>query len=126
MSKKHKKVCGVLHYIEHSVILVSTVTGCVSISTFASLVGIFVGIKSSAVGLKICVITAGIKKYESINKKNKKNHDKTVSLAKSKLNSRDVLIVKALIDSNIIYDEFVSIKLQEYDDMKEEIKDLMT
>ena len=35
MSKKHKKDCGVLNYIKHSLILVSTVTGCVSISTFA-------------------------------------------------------------------------------------------
>ena len=40
--------------------LVSTVTGCVSISDFSSLVGIPVGIVSSALGLKICVITAGI------------------------------------------------------------------
>ena len=61
MSKKHKKVCGVLTYIEHLLILVSTVTAYVSISAFASLVGIHVGITSSAVRLKICVITAGIK-----------------------------------------------------------------
>ena len=40
--------------------LVSTVTGCVSISDFSSLVGIPVGIASSALGLKVCVITAGI------------------------------------------------------------------
>ena len=62
MGKKRKKVCRVLNYIEHLLILVSTVTGCVSISAFASLVGIPVGIANSLVGLKICVITAGIKK----------------------------------------------------------------
>ena len=56
MCKKHKKVCGVLNYIEHLLILVSTVTGCVSIFAFASLVGIPVDITSSAVGLKICTI----------------------------------------------------------------------
>ena len=61
MSKKHKNVCGVLNYIEHSLI---QVTGCVSIFDFASLVGIPVDISSSAVGLKICVINAGIKKYK--------------------------------------------------------------
>ena len=61
MSRKHKKVCGVLTYIEHLLILVSTVTACASISAFASLVGIHVGITNSAVGLKICVITPGIK-----------------------------------------------------------------
>ena len=40
MSKKHKKVYRVLNYIEHLLILLSTVTGCVSISVFAFLVGI--------------------------------------------------------------------------------------
>ena len=44
----------------------SAVTGCVSISAFPSLVGIPVYITSSAVGLKICAITAGIKKYKPI------------------------------------------------------------
>ena len=49
-------------------------------------------------------------------------------LAKSKLNSIDVLISKALIDSGITHDEFVLINnaLKEYEDMKEESKDLKT
>ena len=38
MSKKYKKTCKYLSYIEHLLILVSTVTGYVSISAFASLV----------------------------------------------------------------------------------------
>ena len=42
MSKKHKKVCRVLNYIEHLFILISAVTGCVSISAFAYLVDISV------------------------------------------------------------------------------------
>ena len=73
MSKKHKKVLYYfvrgLNYIEHLLISMSTVTGCVSISAFASLVGIPVGITSFAIGLKVCVISARIKKYESIIKK---------------------------------------------------------
>ena len=128
MSKKHKKVCTTLNYIEHFLILGSTITGCVSISAFASLVGIPIGIASSTIGLKICVITAGIKKYKSIIKKKKKKHDKIVLLAKSKLNSIEVLISKALIDSVISHDEFVLINnvLKEYNEMKEEIKNLKT
>ena len=128
MCKKHKKVCGVLNYIEHLLILVSTVTGCVSISDFSSLVGIPVGITSSAIGLEICVVTAGMKKYKSIIKKKKKKHDKIILLAKYKLNSIEVLISKVLIDSNITHDEFVSTNnvLKEYDNMKEEINNLRT
>ena len=47
-------------------------------------------------------------------------------LAKDKLNSMEVLIFKALINSNISHDEFVLINnlLKEYDNMKEEIKNL--
>ena len=66
MSKKRKKVYTTLSYIEHFIILASTITGYVSISPFASLVGILIGITSSAIGLKICAITAGNKKYNSI------------------------------------------------------------
>ena len=128
MSKKHKKNCIVLNHIHHLHIAISTMTGCVSISAFVSLVGIPIGITKSAIGSKICAITAGIKKYKSIIKKKKKKHDKIVLLAKSKLNSIEVLISKALIDSNISHDEFVLINnvLKEYDDMKEEIKNLNT
>ena len=42
--------------------LVSTVTGCIPISAFSSLIGIPIEITNSAIGLKICAITAGIKK----------------------------------------------------------------
>ena len=114
MSKKDKKVCRILNYIDHLLIIISTITGCVSISAFASLVGIPIGITSSPVGLKICAITAGIRKYKSVLKKKEKKHDKIVLLAKS----------KALTDSNISHDEFVLINnvLKEFYDMKEEIK----
>ena len=84
MSKKHKKVCTTLNYIEHFLILASTITGCISISAFVSLLGIPIGITNSAIGLKICAITVGIKKFKSIIKKKKKKHDKIVLLAKSK------------------------------------------
>ena len=71
MSKKHKKVCTTLNFIQHFLILGSTFTGYVSISSFASLVGIPIGITSSAIGLKICAITLEIKKYKSIIKRKK-------------------------------------------------------
>ena len=104
--------------------MASTITGCVSISAFSSLIGIPIGIKSSAIGLKICAIAAGIKTYKSTIKKKKKKHDKIVLLGKSKLNSIEVLISKALIDSVISNDEFVLINnvLKEYEGIKEEIK----
>ena len=85
MSDKYKKTCKYLNYVEHMVNLASTVTDCLSISAFASLIAIPVGMTSSALGLKICATTAGIKKYKSIIKKKKKKHDKIVLLGKNKL-----------------------------------------
>ena len=70
MSKMQKTVCKVLNCIDHLPIVISTITGCVFISTFASLVDTPVGIKSSTNGLDICAVTGGIKKWKSIiNKK---------------------------------------------------------
>ena len=106
MSKKYKKVCKFLNCIEHLLLIVSTVPGCISISPFASLIGIPIGITGSALGLKICVINAGTKKYKAVIKKNGKKQDKIVLLAKSKLNSVDVLFSENLINTNISHDEF--------------------
>ena len=70
---------------------------------------------SSAIGLKICAITAAIKKCKSIMKKKKQN--KRILLAKSKL-----------IDSVWDRNEFVLINnlLKEQNKTKEEIKHLKT
>ena len=113
---------------EHLLILSSTITGCVSFSEFASLVSVPVGITSYAVGIKVCLITAGIKKYKSIEKKKKKQRNKIVLLGKDMLNTIEVLISKALIDSYIIHDEFVlvNIVLREYNEMDQEITNTET
>ena len=66
MNEKHKKVSRVWKYIENFLILIPTLTERVSISDFASLIIIPIGITSSEIGLKICLITTGIKKYKSI------------------------------------------------------------
>ena len=62
LSKKHENVFRVFNYIDQSLIVISTITGCVSISAFASLVGISIRITCSAIGVQMCVIITGIKK----------------------------------------------------------------
>ena len=95
-------------------------------SCFTSLIGIPVGITISAVETKICEITAIINKFKPIITKKKKKHDKMVLSAKPKLNSTDVLISIAVIDSCISHDEFVfvNIELGEHVDMKEKSQNL--
>ena len=70
MSETYKKRCKNLNYVEHLLILVSTVTGCVSIKT--------------------CTITAWIKNYDSFIKK--KKHDNIVLLGKDNLCTIEVPI----------------------------------
>ena len=62
MGEKHKKYFLIFskNVFKHFLIFISAVSGCVSISAFASLVGIPVG---------IFAVSEGIKKYKSITKK---------------------------------------------------------
>ena len=92
MSNKHNST--VLNYIDHLLIVISTVTGCVSTSTFVSLVGIPIRTTSTSIELKICAKTAGIKRYKSIIYEKKKKHDEKVLLAKSTLNSIIVFTIR--------------------------------
>ena len=73
ISKKPKKVCKILNYTKHLLILASSVTRCVSVSTLASMVTRCVSISTFAslvsipaviaIILKICALIAGIKEY---------------------------------------------------------------
>ena len=71
------------------------------------MLGSSIGIKSSAIGFKICAKTAGIRNYKLIINKKKKKHNKIVLLAKFKLNSIEVLISNALVGSVISRHEFI-------------------
>ena len=124
MGEKYKKTCKCLNYIEQFFILVSTVTGCVSISAFILLVCVPVENTSSAVGINICALTAEIKKDKPMIKEKKKKHYKIVLFGKGKLNTIKVLFSKSLINSYISHDEFLSVNnvLTEYNEMKNEIK----
>ena len=86
------------------------------------LFGIPIGIESSAVGLKVCIINAEIKKYKSIFKKTK-----AWLLAKNMLNTIEILTSQNLIDSYISHDTCTlgNNILKEYD-MKVAIKNPKT
>ena len=95
MSEKHKKTCKCWNYVEHLLILASTISGCVSISALGSLVCAPIGVTTFTIGIIIYGITARINKYTSIIKKKKKKHDKIVLLGKDKLKTNEDLISKA-------------------------------
>ena len=96
MSKRYKKTCKYLNYVGNLILLASKITGFVSISGFASLIAIPVGITSSAVGIRIFAITAGIKWMKLTVFKKRKKHGKIVLLGKAKLDF--IKVYKSLID----------------------------
>ena len=90
------------------------------------MIGIPIGIRSSAIGLKTCCNNCRNKRLKPIIKEKKKKHSKIALLSKSKLNRIERLNSKALIDSDISHDESFLINnvLKEYKEMKEEIKNV--
>ena len=69
ISLKQNEACTTVNYIEHFLILDFVIIRCISVSDFTVFLSITIGITSSAIGLKICAIIAGIKIYKSIIKK---------------------------------------------------------
>ena len=69
-----------------------------------------------------------LKSINQLKRKKKKKHDKIVLLGKGKLNTIEVLISEALIDSYVSHDEFILANdvLRQYDEENEEIKHLET
>ena len=73
MSRKHKKIFTTLNYIKQFLILAYAITGFISISGMASFLGIIIEITDSAIRLKLCAVSTGIKMYQSLIKKKKKS-----------------------------------------------------
>ena len=67
-----------------------------------------------------------IKKLLSITRNKKKKHDKILMLAKSKLNSIEILVSQTLIDMEITHEELNVIirEKQKYDRMKENVRNV--
>ena len=83
--------------------------GTLSIATYATIVGIPVGIAGESLTLIFTVTTGVVKTLLNITRKKKKKHKKIIALARSKLNIIENLISQTLIDfeefSKIIYEK---------------------
>ena len=75
----------------------------------------------------VFTIGTGISKsLLKLTKKRKKKHNKTITLAKNKLNTIDTLLYSALNDSKISHEEFTNIinEANIYENIKENINEL--
>ena len=108
--KKLNKYIVSFGYLDQIFIALSASFGTLSIASYATVVGIPVGIAGSSLTL-IFTIGMGISKsLLKVTKKRKKKYNKIIALAKSKLNTIETLLSSALNDSKISHEEFTNIK----------------
>ena len=101
-SKKLSKYIATFDYFDKTLIVLSATSVGVSIISFASVIGVPVGIASASFTLVFSLTTGIIKKLLSITRNKKKKLNKILVLAKYKLNSIEALISQALIDSKLV------------------------
>ena len=98
MSKRLSKYIASFDYFDKSLIVLFIATVSISIVLFATVIGAPVGMISASCSLAFS-ITTGIVKNLLKTTRNKKKKHKIVMLARSKLNSLESKICKALINN---------------------------
>ena len=123
MSKTLIKYFASLEYFDKSLIALSK-TGRISIASFPTVIGAPVGIMSASCSLAFSITTGFVKKLLKTTKKKKKKHNKSVMLARNKLNSIESKISEALINNEISHEDFMTILNEEkkYQELKESIR----
>ena len=125
-SKKLSKYVAAFDYIDKTVIVLFAASGGVSIISLTTVIGAPGGIASASFTLAFSLTTGIIKKLLSVKSNKKKKHDKILMLAKSKLNSIETLVSRALIDMEISHEEFITIlkKKGKCEKMKENVRNV--
>ena len=123
--KKLNKYLVSFDYLDKIFITLSASFSTLSIASYATLLGLPVGIAGSSLTL-IFTISTGINKSLLKVTKKRKKHNKIIALAKSKLNTIDTLLSSALNDSKISHEEFINIITEKniYENIKENIKEI--
>ena len=124
MSKKLSKYISFFDYFDKSLIVLTVTSDGVSIASFATVIGIPVGITSASLSLAFSLCTGLIKKLLRATRNKKKKHKNIVMLARSKLNSTERKISGVLINNQISHEDFMTItnEKRNYRELKESIR----
>ena len=124
MIKRLSQYIASFDYFDKSLILLSITTGSISIASFAAVIAEPVGIVSVSFSLTFSIYRGIVKKLLKTTRKKKKKYNKIVMLARSKLNSIESKISKALMDNEISHEDFETIINEEkkYRELKESIR----
>ena len=121
---KISKYIAAFDYADKLFIMLSASFDTLSIMSYATVVGIPVGIAGTSLTVIFTVTTGAVKKILNITRKKTKKHDKMITLARNKLNIIKTLISQALIDFDISHEEFSKIIYEKnnYEQMKDNIR----
>ena len=124
ISKNLSKYIASFEYLDKSLIVLSVATGSILIASFATTIGAPVGIKSASCSLLFSMATGFGKTFLKTIRNKKEKHNKIAMLARTKLNSMESETSKALINSGISHEDFITILNEEkkYRELKESIK----
>ena len=109
ISKNISKYIASLDYFDKSLNVLSILSGSISIASFASVIGAPAGIIGASCGFTFSITSGFVKKFLKTIRNKKKKHNKIVMLARSKLNSIESKISKALTDNEISHEDFETI-----------------
>ena len=124
MNKRLNKYIASFDYFGKSLFVLSVTTGSISIASFATVLGVPVGIVSASFSLAFSISTGIIKELLKITRNKKKKHNKIVMLTRSNLNSIESKISEALINNEVSHEDFMIIINEEikYRELKESIR----
>ena len=124
MNKRLSKYIASFDYFDKSLIVLSVTIGSISIASFATVIRAPAGMVSASFSLAFSTSAGIIKKLLKTTRNKKKKHNKIIMLARSKLNSIESKISKALMDNEISHEDFETIINEEkkYRELKESIR----
>ena len=124
ISKKLSKYISFFDYFDKSLIVLSVTSRSVSIASFATAIGIPIGMTSASLSLAFSLCTGLVKKLLKATRNKKKKLNKIVMLARSKLNSIESKISETLINNQVTHEDFMTIINEErnYRELKESIR----
>ena len=106
ISKNLIKYIASLDYFDKSLNALSILSGRISIASSATIVGVRAGIIGASCSFTFSITSGFVKRFLKTRRNKKKKHNKIVVLARSKLNSIENKISKALTDNEISHEDF--------------------
>ena len=122
MSKRLSKYISSFNYFDKLFIVLSVTTGTISITSFAVVVGVPLGMMSASCSLAFSSTTGIVKNLLKTARNKKKKRNKIFMLARSKVKSIESKISKA--NNEISHEDFMTIINEEkkYQELKESMR----